>query len=943
MDSKRRRYLLIAGTGLVAVIIVWRMQHRHERRDLQARFQYSLQQSETDKSVELAERLLRDHHSNHVVMSVAKALENDGQFRLAIDWYSRLAPNFLDDEIRAAWIRKARLQLRLGDALHAQQSLLDVVDEVQSDQRALSELAEMWAGFGLPLRSVAYLRQAEDIASHRLEDLELLARNGKRLFTRVKLERLHGLNSADPLVLSGLLELAWRSRDLADVERILTPKREPKIEWAHHLQRAKERLPDAEIESWSGFLFSIGRPIPQNRLDVALSLSEFESPGRNSAARLRKLLNHVPWCVEANAGLANWCRRELPDRAAPLSELVAKLRQIESLAPSAVREIQRNAAGGATAELVELLCGLHRFDEARGWARFASSSRPDLLQLVQRYVDEGSEYSHPGFFDLKHSHAQTRPESSKTKTPVILKDRAAELALEFRYRNGAAPNQNGLKMHQWTGGGIAVLDYDSDGWPDCYFTQGGQLAIPQSDAVDQLFRNVRGHSFRRATDGARVSERGFGQGVAAGDVNNDGFVDLYVANVGVNRLLLNQGDGTFLASDQGASTWTTSVAIADVTGDANPDLYDVNYLRGAGVYTQTCDHDGEQRVCSPTDFEANPDALHVGSGRGKFRSVRVQETERTGTGMGVLVGDILNDGVTRVYVANDEFPNYLLQFGEDGRILNESATLAGVAVSGSGQPQGSMGIASGDFDGNGQPDLFVTNYYSEANNLYRMVNNGMFVDESASPSLTQSGFAMLGFGCQFFDADADGHSDLLIANGHLDDFTHQGKPFRMPTLFYRNSSEQLASEAGPGLADLQIPRLGRAVATIDWNCDGATDLLLGDLDLPIVLLENQTTQDRRSAEFRLVGVTACRHPVGARIGMAGVPFPQRWVLAGDGYQCSNERVQRLVVASDEPIRHVTVDWGSRQPDTIAAPFDLNEASGRYVIVESRNSVYRIPR
>lgn len=939
--SHRRRLSLILVLCLAAVALVWQLDaSRRRARNVAGVFE-AIAGGHLEQAERAAEECLQVQYDGPLIQAMATALANAGEDPRALVWFDRFQPDFEIPEHREAWLQKADVLLRLGHLTKSQACLQQIAEADPAEHRAISRLAQNFAGVGLGLQSVMWLRQEPESSAWQLSDLLLLARNGNLMFTRQRLERLAELQPDDQLVVCGLLELAWKSRDVADVKRILQTA-EPSLEIAHHIERAQSMMPEEEFAHWDGPLYVIGYPFPHNRLELLLVASTVHGVNWNNAVRLRRLLDQVPWSIEAGASLANRLRGDYPQRARRLADLVEQLRRMELLATSAAAEIEQSAAGVATAELVEQLCELHRFDEARGWARLAVPERSDLLTMVERYAATAPPFDHPGLFEFKLPDSeQSNGDDVSPAAPLLFADQTAAAGLEFQYENGVTPDQEGVRMHQWTGGGIAVVDFNNDAWPDVWLTQGGQRGRPRSDLVDVLVRNQQGHSLQDVTASAGLQETGFGQGVAAGDVNHDGFTDLYIANVGHNRLLLNQGDGTFVTQTLKGDAWTTSVAIADLTGDGVPDLYDVNYVQGDNVYTQTCNHDGRQRVCAPTDFDASADVLHVGDGGGGFRRVVVDQTRDSGRGMGLLVGDLLNDGQVGVYVANDESPNQLLHFGADGRVQSEVAMRVGAAVSADGQPQGSMGIAAGDFDRNGRPDLFVTNYYSEANNLYRMVTDGLFADEASSPLLTRSGFGMLGFGCQFFDANSNGWCDLAVANGHLDDFTFQGKPYRMPTQLYANHQGTLRPSTTS--ADLAVPRLGRALVTLDWNRDGRVDLLLGDLETSVTLLENRTPQERPTVSLTLIGRTVAREPVGARVGLPGAAFPQAWLTAGDGYQCSNQRLLRMAVLPAGPVQHITVDWGNRNSETVAAEVDLAHSSARYAIIEGRNQVYRIPR
>ena len=422
---------------------------------------------------------------------------------------------------------------------------------------------------------------------------------------------------------------------------------------------------------------------------------------------------------------------------------------------------------------------------------------------------------------------------------------------------------------------------------------------------------------------------GFGQGVAAGDIDNDGFTDLLIARAGANVLLLNQGDGTFLESLTYPATesWTTSVAIADIDGDSSPDLYEVNYLEGESVYHLRCDHDGRQRICAPTDFAAAPDRLLLSDGAGAFVSEDLSAIQ-SDRGMGVMIAQLDGNAGVEVCVANDEGPNQLLALRDEGAI--DQGVVYGVAYGHDGRALGSMGIALGDPLNDRRPALFVTNYYSEPNNFYRSVLPGSFVDQTSAVQLLQPGFSMLGFGCCFCDLNGDGTEDLIVANGHLDDFTHFGHPYRMPTQICLNTGDGQFQLATQVKGYLSRRHLGRSVVTTDWNGDGAPDVVVTHLNAPVALLQNQQSFDE--LRIQLLGTESARDAVGSVLTSGRT---QKYVTAGDGYQSSGSRWNSFPAGVDQ----VEVQFPGGRTKAFARPAN----SGFYRVLERGNRMISLPR
>ena len=611
--------------------------------------------------------------------------------------------------------------------------------------------------------------------------------------------------------------------------------------------------------------------------------------------------------------------------------------------------------------VTDQLVALGRHAEATAWARYSLSVLPaadwageivrsprsdvpadPLAEVVARFIPQPTPSAtvtrdgRPARDDRPFPSAyETAPSPAVS---LRFDDVANKMGLEYVHRSARDPRSPGARIIETTGGGVAVLDYDLDRFPDLYLTQGAdqppdpangfQLSGSAAKDRDALFRNVGGERYQQVTGPAGLVDREFGQGAAAGDFDSDGFPDLYVANLGPNRLHLNLGDGTFLDATpeeiRTAPVWTSSCLIADLTGDGHPDLFDATYCAGTDILTRMCNEQGTVRSCSPRAFAAERDRLWINSANGEWQAAPEGLDLVDGFGLGVVAFRPAVDMPLSVFVANDETPNYWLvnkAAGGQPPVWKEEATAAGLAVDADGRPQACMGVACDDLDGDGLVDLFVTNFHHESNTFYRALSPLLYVDDTRPAQLRQPSWNMLGFGTQSLDADADGAPDLLVANGHIDDLTERGEPFEMPLQLFHNRRgsfrEVPASEAGPAFSRLA---LGRGVARLDWNGDGLDDAAVVNQQSPLVLLENRTEGAGARLALTLTGTRSCRDPVGAIVVASfGGRQLTRQLTAGDGYQASNER--RLLFGFGDYVGSVTLEihW----PDGVTESHSFN--------------------
>ncbi len=493
-------------------------------------------------------------------------------------------------------------------------------------------------------------------------------------------------------------------------------------------------------------------------------------------------------------------------------------------------------------------------------------------------------------------------------------------------------------MFEQTGGGVGVIDFDLDGWPDLYFTQGGNWptgqAKPTSDpnVHDHLYRNLGGEQFRQVAAQAGVLNLGFGQGLTVGDFDSDGFPDLFVANIGANQLLRNNGDGTFSDVSQLLGSlpdqWTTSCVMVDLNGDGLLDIYAVNYLTGDNVFELICGG----KACSPKVFPGAPDEVYLNQGDGSFLQLANATPQQEAKGLGVLAARFGDDPLPGLFIANDQVPNFFLQVTPDPADssaiqLTDRALLRGLAYNVDGLAMACMGIAADDLTGNGLLDFLVTNFMDEPNSLYLQDAPGLFIDATRAAGLQQPSFPYVGWGTQFFDADLDGQSDLVVTNGHVDDYRSEGKLYQMPPQFFINRGrarfEQLTADTlGDYFSDNY---LGRGLAKLDWNRDGLVDFAVSNINQQATLVSNQTSGAGGYLNVELVGTTSARDCIGA--GVAVTSDKGNWkrqLVAGDGYQASNQRLLQFGLGDATEVQTVTVNWpsGSR---TIIENLPVNSA------------------
>jgi hypothetical protein len=514
---------------------------------------------------------------------------------------------------------------------------------------------------------------------------------------------------------------------------------------------------------------------------------------------------------------------------------------------------------------------------------------------------------------------ETEPASTPVKTGVLFTEVAQESGLDFVYQNGEAGQS---LMVEAVGGGVGVLDYDRNGKPDLLFSQGGDPTEQsnQSRPHAALFRNDGGsHSngnmpFQNVALAAGIGAYGYGQGVAVGDFNADGFDDVYLTNVGQNTLLQNMGDGTFRDVTEtvglsGETLWSTSAAFADLNDDGLLDLFVCNYVAYDPLQPLICrNSQGEPRICHPREMQPLPNHCYLNDAQGGFLEVAADRGLR-GPGsksLGVVVADFDVDGIVDVYVANDTTANFLFTGTPNGGFLERGLQL-GCAANYEGLMQASMGLAIGDYDHDGYLDIYSTHYYEESNTLYRNLGKTGFQDVTGRVGLHTPTLQSLGFGTVMQDFDCDGQEDLFITNGHVENYP-DNPILKMPPQFFQFDGRRW-HETSLRVGDFfQSEYIGRGVVKLDFDDDGDMDLLVVHQNAPAALLRNDS---ERGVWLKLsfVGRLSPRSGAGCRVRVeAGEKIYTQELVGGGSYLSSHEQSLVFGLGDHQGSCRVSFDW-----------------------------------
>ncbi len=474
---------------------------------------------------------------------------------------------------------------------------------------------------------------------------------------------------------------------------------------------------------------------------------------------------------------------------------------------------------------------------------------------------------------------------------------AGSAGIDLVMTSGAMPSREILEVN---GGGIALFDYDNDGDLDVFLANGATLENPEQGPGSRLWANRGDGTFEDATRRSGLELRRWAMGVAVGDVDGDGWDDLYVTCYGPNVLLRNtagkDGGRRFVDVSHAAGVadqrWSASAAFGDLDGDGDLDLYVVNYLAFDAAKPPSREgkaFKGVPVMAGPLGLEAQADALYENLG-GRFRDVTstsgVAVNQGLDYGLGVRILDFDGDGKQDIFVGNDSTRDRLFQ-NRGGLAFEEIAVVAGVAANGGGTTQATMGIGLLDADGNASPDLFLTTFSNDTNTLHLNLGNGYFDDRSAQFSLAAISRRYLGWGCGFYDFDLDGDEDLFIANGHvypeMDD-PRVGSSWAQRPLLFERRSRQFAP-TGCSQPWCEKTYHGRATAFGDIDGDRDVDVLMSTLNGSVLVLRNEAPAERHSVVVRLQRPSPNRHAYGSRVEIeTATGIQRRWITGGGSFQ-----------------------------------------------------------
>jgi hypothetical protein len=518
-------------------------------------------------------------------------------------------------------------------------------------------------------------------------------------------------------------------------------------------------------------------------------------------------------------------------------------------------------------------------------------------------------------------------ELASAQKSVTFDNIAAAAGVTFTHVNGASPDKY---LAETMGSGGLFFDYDNDGWIDLFLVDGGSLAdaAVNARARHRLFRNLGTGTFKDVTEPSGIRHAQYGMGACAGDVDNDGRIDLYVTNYGANVLYRNAGNGAFTdvtrTAGVGLTGWSTSCAFVDVDVDGDLDLFVTNYLDAPKTNNRFCG-DPQRRIrvyCHPLVYPGVANVLYRNDGKGTFTdaSAAAGLEKYIGNGLGVVVGDYDDDGRPDVFVANDSVPNFLFHNEGSGR-FSEVGLLAGVAVARDGKPRAGMGTEFADYDGDGRLDLVVTNHEFETTSLFRNDGGGAFVDTTLEAGISAPTLPLVGFGVAFFDLDNDADLDLSIVNGHVIDNTalfRPGSTHAQRKLLFQNTNgrrfDEVGRQSGAGFTRDDV---GRTLIGADIDNDGDVDLVVTNNGGAPDILRNAGGNALNAISIRLAGTRSNRDGIGARVTVVtGTRSQVREVKSGSSYLGQNDLRAHVGLGEARRADRIDVRWPAGRVETI---------------------------
>ena len=511
---------------------------------------------------------------------------------------------------------------------------------------------------------------------------------------------------------------------------------------------------------------------------------------------------------------------------------------------------------------------------------------------------------------------------------IRFEDVAAKAGVKFELHNGAVGDFHQPELML---GGVAALDYDNDGCTDIFFTNGGTMPGLKKDGPrysNRLFHNNCDRTFTDVTEKAGVAGEGYSTGVAVADYDNDGYPDIYVTGVNRNILYHNRGNGTFEDVTEKAHVggvdprfgklWSVSAVWVDVNNDGFLDLFVTNYVQWDPKLEARCGPEHEPQYCDPSAYRATPNQLFLNHHDGTFTDISTSSgiAAHLGKGMGAAMADYDGDGRMDIFVANDTQPNFLFHNLGNGK-FEEVGFLAGAALGENGEPVASMGVDFRDFDNDGRPDLVVTAMINNSYLLFR--NSGAapnFDDDTAKSGLRIATRTLTGWGAGFYDFDNDGFKDLFTANGHfpgLESFLKA--PTSLPNSVFRNRGDGRFEDVSRGAgAAFQVPGQYRGVAFADFDNDGRVDAVVANVNGAARLLRNVTPNPGHWLALKLTGTKSNRDGIGATVTLT-LPSGRKLYnhcTTSVGYASSSEPLVRFGLGNEASAKLIEVRWPSGQ-------------------------------
>jgi enediyne biosynthesis protein E4 len=515
---------------------------------------------------------------------------------------------------------------------------------------------------------------------------------------------------------------------------------------------------------------------------------------------------------------------------------------------------------------------------------------------------------------------------------VTFQDVTGKAGIRFTHNNGAFGKKY---LPETVGPGVAFIDYDNDGWPDIFLVNGTDWpGHANKHTTTKLYHNNHDGTFTDVTHKAGLDIEMYGIGVAVGDFDNDGYDDLFVTAYGQNRLFHNNGNGTFTEVTQkaglaGVNEFSTSAAWVDYDKDGRLDLVVGNYVQWSAEKDLYCTMDGKAKsYCTPESYKGTSIRLWHNDGSGKFSDA----TQKSGLGeptsktLGVAGLDYDNDGWPDLLFSNDTQPNKLYRNNGNGT-FTEKAVVAGVAFSEDGVARAGMGVDTADYDRSGNTSLMITNFSNQMISLYHNEGKGLFVDEAPRSDVGRASLLTLGFGCFFFDYDLDGWPDILVVNGHIDPDIQKVQvnvKYAEPPHLFRNLGKgrfaEVTKSAGP---EFNLARVGRSAAYGDVFNDGRLAVLLSTNGGAVHLFRNYfpasgKVKPNQSVRFKLIGTKSNRDGIGAVVRLTTSEGTQTQMLkSGSSYLAANELVLTFGVGKLDKADAVEIRWPSGQVDKLS--------------------------